>query len=548
MNRSARKRVLATVVVASLSALLAATPVVAGTNQEQASAASSKAASPLVVNIASTVTTLDPAEACTIYDDGVLGNFYARLTQYGTEAGPTGTTQVDPGKIIPYLAKSWTLSKDGLTYTFSLQKAVFPNGDPQNASAVKYSVERAIEMGGCGAYFVTDGISSPASLIKSIQAVNASTVVIVLSQPDPNFLQDLAQPDAGIVDPKVVEANGGVQPKQVNAWMASHVAGGGPFLLSNYSPNSGATLTANPTFFGKKPASSKILLNFITSEPTLLLDARSGQADITLGLSPSAVHTLKSNSCCRIVANDAAVSEQVRFPNYNNGPFSSEKFREALTYVVPYSAILQKVLYGYGSLFYGPFPPVMPEFNASLEKPRTFNLAKAKALIAASGVQTPVNVSIMVREDIPLDQEIATVLQSTWSEIGINATIDRVAPTTFVSRQHAHQYQVDVTQDGPGVIEAGFYLGYDLYCGSITYASSNSSGICIPGADALIQQGRRELSPVKKQAIWNKITKEWVATSPKIPVFAVQNLSVLSQKVSHYFYSHEWDFRTWAKK
>jgi peptide/nickel transport system substrate-binding protein len=48
----------------------------------------------------------------------MLGNFYARLTQYGVKAGPNGTQQWDTGKVLPYLASSWTVSKNGLQYSF----------------------------------------------------------------------------------------------------------------------------------------------------------------------------------------------------------------------------------------------------------------------------------------------------------------------------------------------------------------------------------------------------------------------------------------------
>ena len=83
---------------------------------------------------------------------------------------------MDPGHIVTYLAKSWDITKGGLVYTFHLRSGVkFSSGRPVNAAAVKYSFERSINMGGCGGYFIYDGIYTP-PLIKSITTPNARAI------------------------------------------------------------------------------------------------------------------------------------------------------------------------------------------------------------------------------------------------------------------------------------------------------------------------------------------------------------------------------------
>ena len=66
--------------------------------------------STLILNIAAAPSTLDPAWGCGLWDIGFAQNFYVRLTQYGEKDGPDGTKQFDPGNIVGYLAKSWTIS------------------------------------------------------------------------------------------------------------------------------------------------------------------------------------------------------------------------------------------------------------------------------------------------------------------------------------------------------------------------------------------------------------------------------------------------------
>lgn len=135
----------------------------------------------LVVNAPTAPSTLDPAWACGVPDLGFLQNFYVRLVDYGVKTNAGGGKEVDYGSIRPYLARSWTISDDGRTYTFKLNDSYrFTSGKPVDAAAVKYSFKRGLKMGGCGQYFLTDGFLSP-GIIESIEAPDATTVVIRLT-------------------------------------------------------------------------------------------------------------------------------------------------------------------------------------------------------------------------------------------------------------------------------------------------------------------------------------------------------------------------------
>jgi len=510
---------------------------------------SSASGAPLTVDIAAAPGTIDPAQACGEHDVDFISQLYSRLTQYGSTPGPSGTTEFDPAHIVPWLAKSWTISNDGLVYTFHLHpNAKFDNGDPLDAAAVKYSLERSVNTGGCGSYFVEDGIYGPPPLVGAIDTPDASTVVVHLSQPDANFLQDLNQPGSAIVDSKIVEANGGVVNGKVNTWMQGHVAGSsGPYVLQQYTPGVSAVLAANPNYFDPPPATKKITVNFIPSDSTLLLRARSGAADVTLGMSPQSAHTLVGNACCKVVADPTTRSLQVLMPS-TSAPLDNVNFRAALTYAVPYQEILSQIAYGYGELFYGPYPPLMkPQYNAATEQPRTNDLARARSLLAQSGVKTPVNLTMITNGAVPLDNQVATILQASWQQIGVNITINTLATATFETtinsiQSHPKAYQLAITQDGPGVIDAGYYLAYDMLCGS----AFNAAGICVPGADKLLNQARVTVDGAQRLALYRQIIPLWTAASPKIPVIAYDEVTVLSSKMKNYFYSGETAMWTWS--
>jgi peptide/nickel transport system substrate-binding protein len=497
------------------------------------------------VDLAGGSGTVDPAQACGFHDVDVIGQFYARLTQYGVTSGPDGTTQFAPSNIVPWLAKSWTVSPNGRTYTFHLVPgAKFANGDPLNAAAVVYSLERSINTGGCGQYFVLDGITSP-ELVQKITAPNSTTVVINLSQADGDFPQDLAQPGAGIVDPKVVQEHGGVVPNKVNTWMESHIAGdSGPYVLQNYLPGVSATLVANPNYFDQAPLVKDILIKFISDDSTLLLRARSGAADVTLGLSPESAHSLVGNPGTKVVVSPTTTSLQIMIPA-DHYPESNVDFRAALSYALPDSQILQKLAYGYGQLFYGPYPPLLaPAYDAALEKPRSFDLAEAKHLLSESGVKLPVAVSLILNGSVPLELQLATVVKSYWAAIGVDVTIKTLTDAEFETTINTNPkpYQMGITEDGPGVIDAGYYLGYDMLCKS----AFNAAGICVPGADAIYYKARSALTEAQRLADYHAIIPLWTADSPKIPVYALDDLTVLNSSVKQYFYAEESEMWKWG--
>ncbi|WP_425033003.1 ABC transporter substrate-binding protein [Pelagibacterium sp.] len=498
--------------------------------------------SELVVNSAVAPSTLDPAWACGLQEISFLQNFYVRLVQHGTAEGPEGTRVVDYSSIEPYLADSWEVSEDGLTYTFYLKEGfTFESGNPVDAEAVRYSFQRVLDMAGCGRFFLTDGHIDPV-IFDSIEAVDPLTVVITLNKPNGNMLGDLATHAASIVDPSIIEANGGVVPGQPNEFMAANVTESGPFLLESYSANQSARMVANPEFAGEAPASDAISVNWITAAPTLLLQARTGQADITFGLAKQAVSTMGNNPGTRVIAYTNPFVQQMMLPN-TKAPWDNVLFREAVAHAVPYEDIVERVAYGYGTLYYGPIPPSLPGFNAELSQPVPFNLDRARQLIAEIGIETPVDIEVMIQEGDATQQQLATILQSTWTELGINLNI-RVAPAAeFQDLSQSHQVQSLMRLDGPGVFEVGYYWGYDAVCDN----PNNLTEYCNPEVDALVEQLRASSDEAERQQIMDDVTEIWRSEFPKILFFEDQPVVVLSDAVSEFTFSPLPDYRYWAK-
>lgn len=489
---------------------------------------SALAATPFVIDAVQAPATLDPAYVCDITDNGYVSPLYATLLSYPRKPvpGPDGVavTAEDTSRVIGGLARAYTVSDDGLTITLTLRDgAKFASGTPIDAAAVVASLKRALGSGTCGTYFLE---AAQFGNTKSIEAPDAKTVVIRLGKPEPLVIHALTQPNLGIVDVATVEANGGKD------WLTNHTAGSGPYTLKSYKPGVGLELSANPHYYGPAPLEAEVKVNFIADSSALLLQIRAGKADVTLGAPRQALAEIEAGGKARIVSLPAPRWYLASLPN-KVAPFDNVKLRQALSYATPYEALLKSVAFGHGALYFGPFPPTFAAYNADSGAARAYDLTKAKGLLAESGVTTPVPLTLIVREGATEQEKIATILQGAWKQIGIEASISKLAPTAYSDAVGAKEKTAAIIRfDGPSVTDPAWLLNYDLRCTS----PYNASNYCNSEAEALLDQAAPLSDPAARQAIWDKIAPIWVADAPRIPLFQDDYTAVVSTSVKH------WDF------
>ncbi|MEH3077820.1 MAG: ABC transporter substrate-binding protein [Quadrisphaera sp.] len=525
-------------------AALAAAALLAGcTAQAPAGSGSgsgtSGAARPLNVAFNVAPTTIDPASGCTLDDARLTMALYVQLLQPGQTKDEDGVPSFDPTKAEPYFAKSYDVSSDGLTYTFHLQDGwTFPSGKPMDAEAVKYSLDRTTAIGGCGSAIINDLYLSP-TLIKQVTATDATTVTVELSTPDPDFPLALATPAGSIVDPSVVEANGGTTAGKPNEWMASHEAGSGPFRLKSFEPGTKAVLESDPDFKGEAPASQTINVNWVKTDSAMLLQAQNGELDVAQGLSKSSAKSLEGSADTQVIASTATANMQMLMPN-DKAPWDNAKLREAVTYAIPYQDILDNVLKGYGQLYYGPVPPSMPGYDASVAGARTYDLAKAKQLMSEAGVSGPVEVTLDTISGDTNQAAIATILQGSLKEIGITVNVNPLSESAWGEAVYGRTAQAALRLDGPAVFNAGYYLSYDERCG-IEY---NTGVICVPGNAALLDTVRSSSDEAARTAALDQLQANWVAASPKAILY-LDKTAVAVKKGTTYLWNPITDMRTW---
>jgi peptide/nickel transport system substrate-binding protein len=503
------------------------TPALGGGASAGADSASGGASS-LTVNLNTPPASLDPANVCNTAD-AISANFYSRLVQFGSKPADDGTTQVDQSKLEPDLARSWKLSEDGLTYVFKLRAdARFASGKPVDAAAVKYTFERLRKLNLCSTYGIE---TSDTGDVLAVEAPDPQTVRIRLKKPNPALLKSWATASLGIVDPSAVRAHGGIQAGKPNEYLATHSAGSGPYVVASYEPNQKLVMEANPDYYGPAPKTSRIVVNFVTSDSTLQLQARNGSADITYGMAKLGAKQLQSDSSVKVVPYKSINTEQVVL-NWAKPPLDDEQFRAALATAVPYQALVDRVAQGFAAPFDGPILPTMQYFDSELGSAHAYDVDRAKQLIAASGVKAPVSLSLNIPQGNAVEEQLATILQDAWKPLGVDVAIHKLDQAAYTDALFGNKAQASIRRDGPVVNDPDYYLGYDLQCAQP--GTENTGNICIRAADAQLEKARRSLDESTRQQAYSEVVRLWKAQSPKIFLFLDEDVVVLNKAVTSF--------------
>ena len=501
-------------------------------------ASSAALADPFVVNVSQPPSTMDPAFACDIVGNGYVAPLYAPLVTYGrtTYPGPEGVTVTaeDDSSIVPALSESWTISDDGLVYAFKIRDGTqFASGNTLDATAVAASLNRALSSGACGTYYMEAGYFGNT---QSIEA-DGNTVTITLAAPQPLLIHALTQPNLSIVDVAVADANGGKD------WMANNAAPSGPYVLEDYQPGVRAVYRANPRYWGDAPMEDEVVVNFISDPSALLLQARNGAADVTLGLPKQMVSQVAGD--LNVVEVPSPRFMIVGLPNAVE-PFDNVRFRQALSYAVPYQAIRQSVAFGYADLFFGPFPPEFSAYNVGNGAAREFDMERAMALFAESGVNGPVPLEMTIIEGSAEQEQIATILQGAWRPLGVEATITRLSASAYVETvTNPEKTTAIVRFDGPSIADPAWLLSYDMFCQS----AFNQSNYCNPDAEALYAEAVSIPNLQDRQVQWDAIAEIWIEDAPRIPVYADIFTAVLDTDVTHWDFAQDgpFDLQFWGR-
>ena len=335
------------------------------------------------------------------------------------ESAYEGLVRYQPGtpEIMPSLAKSWTVSPDQLTYTFTLQPNVkFHDGTIADAASWIKSFERRGTINQGPSYMVKG--------VAKMAAPDATTFVVTLKEPNNAFLHYMACPwQPFAVSPAAVakHAKGG---DYAQGWLKAHDAGTGPYVFQEFVFGSHYVLEAFPDYWGEKPAFKTVVIEIMPDISTQKLELDSGALDmITKGFAIPDVLQYEKNSQFRVVNSFGGVSEAV-WLNPTSGVFADKTLRKAMLTALDRTTIVSTAWGGLTRVQKGLWPDeTLSSKFASF--PSEVNTAPLRAL-APTLKGTTIDLAWGADGGAPRGQ-MAELIQTQLAACGLNVTV-RVIP------------------------------------------------------------------------------------------------------------------------
>ena len=468
-----------------------------------------------VVTFNNDLTTLDPQVGYDWQNWSVIKSIFDGLMDY-----KPGTTELEPD-----LAKEYTVSDDGLTYTFKLRDGLkFHNGRPVTAADVKYSLERAVnpatQSPGAGYFSMIKGhdelSTGKAKEMSGIATPDDKTVVFTLTRPDATFLHLMAI-NFGFVVPKEEVEKAGAD------WGKKPV-GTGAFKFVEWVPGQHIVLERNQDYHrAGVPYLDKLTFEFGQDPTVAVLRLGKGEVDIVGdGIPPAQFAQIMADPANKdlIAIGDQLHTGYVTM-NVTQPPFDNLKVRQAVNMAINKDRIV-RLINNRGVTATQPLPPAMPGYNRQ-NKGYSFDPEAAKKLLKEAGAE---NISTeLYAMNVDPNPRIAQAIQQDLAAIGIKAEIRSLAQAEVIAAGGSGKAPL-VWSGGMAWIAdfpdpANFYYGI-LGCAGAVEGGWNWSKYCnkdldarAAKADAMVKSDQAEARIAAWQGIFDDVLKE----APWAPVF-----------------------------
>jgi ABC-type transport system substrate-binding protein len=450
---------------------------------------------------------LDPALSTDVPTGRAVSYVFDGLTRFTPDA-----------RVEPALAERWTISPDGLTYTFHLRRGVtFHDGTPFTAKQVVHTFERALNpatKGGRAEPLVpikgaAEFAAGKARSVSGLDALNDTTVVITLAQPLAAFPKLLAMPVASIV------------PDSTPADFGQHPVGTGPWKFVEWKHDDYLKFARNDKYWGGAPATDTLTARIIPEPSTAVAEFESGTVDILVIPQGETQAWEQTDEKQAMLQSAPALILYYVAINTTRGPLTDPRVRQAINYAVDTRTILKQLMGGRGYLARGVVSPILDGADTSRTR-YAYDVAKAKELLAAAGHPNGIDVELWHSQDAVIAR-LSQAVQGYLNAAGIRTKL--VQREAAAAREAARKGETDMTlktwyADYP---DADSFLYPLLYSGS-KGPGGNVSFYANSAFDKLVLAARREQDDAKRAALYRSADSLAYAEAPIAPLFFYNDL------------------------
>lgn len=319
-----------------------------------------------------------------------------------------GLTKIDKnGRVIPGLAKSWTVSDDQKTYTFSLRQGVkFQDGTDFDSGDVKWTFEdNASEKS-------TNKRKKYFTNMASIETPDPYTVRITLKEARPTFLFNMGETTAVVVGPESAATNN------------THPIGTGPYEFSKWVKGDSVTLVKSKSY--RDPGSikiNKVTFKFINDASAQVAALLSGDVDVFPNFDPKNMAQFKANPDF-VVLEGTTEGETILSTNNKSPKLKDIRVRQAIAHAINRQEIIDGAMFGAGTPIGSHFAPHNPDY-IDLTNTYPYDPAKAKELLKEAGYPNGLTLSLKLPPP-SYARDGGQIVAAQLAKVGIKCNIENV--------------------------------------------------------------------------------------------------------------------------
>ncbi|MEK3825105.1 MULTISPECIES: ABC transporter substrate-binding protein [Paenibacillus] len=442
--------------------------------------------------------------------------------------------QLPDGSIKPWLAKEWSVSKDGKSYTFKLREDVkFHDGTPFNAEAVKYNLDRVIDP-------ATKAANSLALIrpYSSSEVIDEYTIKVNLNAPSQAFLGNLSQALLGIVSPTAA--------KKYGDQLGKNPVGTGPYTFVKWDENADIVVAKNKDYnWGPETVENKgvphidtITFKIVPEEATRIGSVQSKQVLAAETVPPQNIAALKSDPNQQLLQANTVGLPYTLFFNLRKAPWDDVKVRQAVQSAVDVESIVKTLYLGNYERAWSALSPGILGYDKSLEGSITPDINRANQLLdeqgwvkGADGIRVKDGKKLTLRyvDGSPNREkrnDIAAIIQQQLKPLGIavEVVITKDIATVIYQNWDYDLYGNSQVNSDPNAL-------YAFYHTSAEGERPTLSGLSEPKIDQLLEQGAVETDSAKRVDIYSQIQKYLIEQAVILPIYVFPYTVAASKNV-----------------
>ena len=477
----------------------------------------------------------------------VSWNCYDRLISHEMKSGPGGVPYYDRDKFKPELAEDMNIGD--MSVTFKLRKnATFHDGTPVTAKDAKWSLDRAVSVGGFPTFQMSAGsLTKPEQFV----VVDDHTVRVDFAKKDRLTIPDLAVIVPCVMNSELIKKSATERDPWGLEYTKQQTAGGGAYKVTKWTAGTEVVMERNDEWVsGPMPKIKRVIWRMVPQAGNRRALLERGDADVSYELPNQDFAEMKTAGKLNVVSLPISNGIQYLGMNVSKPPFDNLKVRQAVACAIPYQKIVDAVMFGLANPMFGAPADKATEVKWPQATKYVTDIAKAKALMTEAGVPDGFETTLSFDLGFAgVNEPMCVLIQESLAQIGIKTTINKIPGANWRTELNKKVLPLYVNIFSGWLDYPEYFFYWCYHSGNSIFNTMNYSS---PEMDKLID-GARVAAANGDTATYDKDVKGFVdlafADIPRLPLYQPFLNVAMQKNVSgfQYWFHRRLDYRAMVK-